>query len=209
MASDFSTLHSGGGRGGDERRKIIAGLGNPGKEYAHTRHNAGFHVLDRLAEKHGLKFNKVMSRGIVALGEIAGNKVALVKPQTFMNESGVCIGPVMKFFKSDAASLLVVYDELDIPEGNLRLRKNGGSGGHNGMKSIITHVGTQDFARLRVGLGRPPGRMDAAAYVLRPLSKPEFELMQMSYDRAAEAIARWMSEGIDRAMNWANVGVED
>ncbi|HQV70571.1 MAG TPA: aminoacyl-tRNA hydrolase [Thermoflexales bacterium] len=208
MASDLSSLFSGGAGGGPERR-IIAGLGNPGKEYAQTRHNAGFHALDKLAQKHGLTFTKMMSRGLVALGEIAGNKVALVKPQTFMNESGVCVGPVMKFFKSSAANLIVVYDELDIPPGSLRLRKNGGSGGHNGMKSIITHIGTQDFARLRVGIGRPPGRMDPAAFVLTPYAKSELELMQLTYGRAAESIERWMTEGIDRAMNWANAGTEE
>lgn len=205
MASDPTPAPS----RGEGKKIIIAGLGNPGKQYAATRHNAGFQALDRMAARHGLSFTKMMSRGLVALGEIAGNKVALVKPQTFMNESGVCVGPVMKFFKSDPASLIVVYDELDIPAGNLRLRKNGGSGGHNGMKSIITHIGTQDFARLRVGIGRPPGRMDSADYVLTPFAKSELALMQLTYERAAESIERWMTEGIDRAMNWANAGQED
>lgn len=188
----------------EERRRIIAGLGNPGKEYARTRHNVGFMVVDRLAEAHGLKFSRMMSRGVVALGEIAGAKVALVKPQTFMNVSGESIGPIAKFYKAPPEDLLVVYDELDLPEGLLRMRPKGGAGGHNGMKSIISRVGSSDFPRLRVGLGRPPGRMDPAAYVLQDFTSAERAAMDEALDKAVAGIQRWLTDGIDAAMNLVN-----
>lgn len=187
-----------------ERRRIIAGLGNPGKEYAHTRHNVGFMVVDRLAEAHGLKFSRMMSRAVVALGEIAGAKVALAKPQTFMNLSGESIGPIAKFYKVPPEDLLVVYDELDLPEGLLRMRPKGGAGGHNGMKSIIARVGSSDFPRLRVGLGRPPGRMDPAAYVLQDFTSAERAAMDEALDKAVTGIQRWLTDGIDGALNYVN-----
>jgi PTH1 family peptidyl-tRNA hydrolase len=188
----------------EERRRIIAGLGNPGKQYAHSRHNVGFMVVDRLAEAHGLKFSRMMSRAIVALGEIEGAKIALVKPQTFMNLSGESVGPITKFYKVTPADLLVVYDELDLPEGQLRMRPKGGAGGHNGMKSIIARVGSPDFPRLRVGLGRPPGRMDPADYVLQSFTAAERSAMDEALDKAVQGIGRWLSDGIDSAMNFVN-----
>lgn len=190
------------------QRRIIAGLGNPGKEYGRTRHNVGFHIVDRLAEKHGLKFSKMMSRAIVASGDINGSKVVLVKPQTFMNESGQSVGPIVKFYKTDPTNLLVIYDDLDLPLGQLRMRKFGGSGGHNGMKSIIARVGTENFPRLRVGIGRPPGRMDPMDYVLEPFTKAELELMEQTYERAIDGIERWLENDIERVMNVVNIGEE-
>jgi peptidyl-tRNA hydrolase, PTH1 family len=188
------------------QRRIIVGLGNPGKEYARTRHNAGFQTIDRLAEKHGLKFGKMMSRAIIAVGEINGTKVVLVKPQTFMNESGTAVGPIVKFYKTPPAGLLVIYDDLDLAVAQIRMRKFGGAGGHNGMKSIVARVGTENFPRLRIGIGRPPGRMDPVDYVLEPFSKVELELMQTSYDRAVDGIERWLHDDIERVMNVVNVG---
>lgn len=188
------------------QRRIIVGLGNPGKEYARTRHNAGFQVIDRLAEKHNLKFSKMMNHAIVAVGEVDGGKVVLVKPQTFMNESGAAVGPIVKFYKTPPAGLLVIYDDLDLPVAQIRMRKFGGSGGHNGMKSIIARVGTENFPRLRVGIGRPTGRMDPMDYVLEPFSKADLELMQITYDRAVDGIERWLRDDIERVMNVVNVG---
>jgi peptidyl-tRNA hydrolase, PTH1 family len=188
------------------QRRVIAGLGNPGREYARTRHNVGFQIVDRLAEKYGLSFSKMMNRGMVALGEIEGQKVVLVKPQTFMNDSGACVGPILKFYKTDPSGLLVIYDDLDLPAGQLRLRKFGGTGGHNGMRSVQQHVGTQNFPRLRVGIGRPPGRMDPMDYVLQAFSSAELDAMAEVYDCAVDGIAHWLKDDIERVMNVVNLG---
>lgn len=191
------------------RRHIIAGLGNPGKEYARTRHNVGFNVVDHLAGKHGLRFSKMMNKALIAVGEINGSKVILIKPQTFMNESGSAVAPVLKYYKVATMAFMAVYDDLDLPVAQLRLRKLGGSGGHNGMKSLIARIGTEDFPRLRVGIGRPPGRMDAVDYVLEPFSKPDLALMEDTYTRAVEAIETWLKEDIERVMNTVNATTND
>ena len=188
----------------ENRRRVIAGLGNPGKNFAGNRHNIGFMVLDRLAAQHRLRFDKMMNRGMVALGDISGVKVALVKPQTFMNDSGVCVSPLLKFYKSTPDDLLVVYDELDLPAGQVKLRKQGGPAGHNGMRSLIQHVGTPDFARLRMGIGRPPGRMAPKDFVLQDFSKMELAELDSTIDRATKGIERWLTDSIDNAMNWVN-----
>ncbi|MCS6848209.1 MAG: aminoacyl-tRNA hydrolase [Anaerolineae bacterium] len=193
----------------DERRRIIVGLGNPGKQYANNRHNAGFMVVDRLADRHGLKFTRMMSKGLVALGEIEGRKVALVKPQTFMNLSGESVAPIVKFYKSEPSDLLVVYDELDLPAGQLRMRPKGGSGGHNGMKSIIARLGSEDFPRLRIGVGRPPGRRDPKDFLLDDFTHDELAALEPVFDRAVEGIRRWLSDGIDNAMNFVNKPTDD
>lgn len=188
----------------DERRRIIVGLGNPGKQYANNRHNAGFMLVDRLAERYGLKFTRMMHKGIVALGEIEGHKVALVKPQTFMNLSGESVAPIVRFYKSEPSNLLVIYDELDLPAGQLRMRPKGGSGGHNGMKSIIARLGSEDFPRLRIGVGRPPGRRDPKDFLLDDFTRDELAVLEPAFDRAVEGIRRWLSDGIDNAMNFVN-----
>ncbi len=185
--------------------RIIVGLGNPGKQYADNRHNVGFHVVDKLAEKYGLKFNKMLNRGIAAIGDIEGRRVVLLKPQTFMNESGVCVSPTFKFYKTDPSNLLIIYDELDIPFAQLRLRKSGSAGGHNGMRSIISKIVTQDFPRLRVGIGRPPGRKEAATHVLEDFTRDEVIAMRDVHDRAIAGIVLWLNEGIDKAMNKVNM----
>lgn len=192
------------------RRRVIAGLGNPGKAYAGNRHNIGFMVLDKLAEAHGLKFDKMMNRGLVALGEIKGSKVALVKPQTFMNDSGACVSPLLKFYKSTVADLLIIYDELDLPAAQVKLRKQGGPAGHNGMRSIIQHIGTQDFARMRMGIGRPPGRMAPKDFVLQDFSKMELAEMSDAITHAIAGVTLWLTETMDNAMNKVNgVKTED
>jgi PTH1 family peptidyl-tRNA hydrolase len=189
------------------RWRLIAGLGNPGKQYANTRHNVGFQLLDRLAEKHELRFDKMLNRGIAALGSIADQRVILIKPQTFMNVSGECIAPTAKYYKCELQDVLIVYDELDLPQGRLRMRPSGSAGGHNGIKSIITRMGGQDFPRLRVGIGRPPGRMDSAAYVLQPFTSSEKIEMNETYDRAIDGIERWLRDGIEKAMNVVNINL--
>jgi PTH1 family peptidyl-tRNA hydrolase len=188
---------------------LVVGLGNPGREYAQTRHNIGSQVVTRLAEKHSLSFSHMQSQALVATGRIGDVRVVLAKPQTWMNESGKAVGPLVRFYKVELARLLIVYDDLDRPAGTLRLRSEGGSGGHNGMNSIIARLGTQDFARLRVGIGRPPGRMDPAAYVLRPFGRDDEMLMNMARDRAVEAIECFLAEGIVAAMNRFNAQTDD
>jgi PTH1 family peptidyl-tRNA hydrolase len=193
----------------ETRRYIVVGLGNPGREYVENRHNVGFMVVDKLAEKHGLKFNKMMNKGIVALGELGSYKVALVKPQTFMNLSGECVAPILKFFKSQLSELMVIYDELDLSLAQLRLRKQGGAGGHNGMKSIITKLGTQDFPRLRFGIGRPPGRQAPKDYVLNDFTSAELIQVNEALDRSTTIVLAWLNEGIEKAMNVANAPLEN
>jgi PTH1 family peptidyl-tRNA hydrolase len=183
---------------------LIVGLGNPGREYAATRHNIGFQIVSRLAEKHGLKFARVQNEAIIATGRISNARVVLAKPQTWMNESGRAVGSLVRFYKVELPRLLIVYDDLDRPTGLLRLRMEGGHGGHNGMRSIIVRLGTQNLPRLRVGIGRPPGRMDPAAYVLQPFARDEEDAIELARARAVEAIECFLLEGILAAMNRFN-----
>jgi PTH1 family peptidyl-tRNA hydrolase len=183
---------------------LIAGLGNPGPEYADNRHNVGFRCLDRLAETHRLAFRRRQKRARVASGRIEGHRVVLAKPQTFMNKSGESVARLAQFYKVDLERLLVVYDDLDLPPGTIRLRPSGGSGGHRGVRSIIRQLGSQDFPRLRIGIGRPPGRMDPADYVLQDVSGDEAILLDRVLDRAVDAIEIWLDEGIRQAMDEHN-----
>ena len=183
---------------------LIAGLGNPGPKYAANRHNVGFRCVERLGSAWGVTFDKRQRKARLALGDFSGGRVILAKPQTFMNESGRAVVPLVRFYKVRLEHLLVVYDDLDLPLGTLRLRPGGGSGGHKGMRSIIEHLGTQDFPRLRIGIGRPPGRMDPAAYVLQDFSADEKSLLEETLERAVVAIEAWLREGIDTAMNRCN-----
>jgi PTH1 family peptidyl-tRNA hydrolase len=179
---------------------LIAGLGNPGPKYAANRHNVGFRCVERLGSTLGLAFDERQKQARVALGDLPGGRVILAKPQTFMNESGRAVVPLVRFYNVRFEHLLIVYDDLDLPLGTLRLRSGGGSGGHKGMRSIIEHLGTQDFPRLRVGIGRPPGRMDPAAYVLQDFSADEEPLLEETLERALTAIETWLRGGIDAAM---------
>jgi len=183
---------------------LIVGLGNPGREYAQTRHNIGFQVVSLLADKHGLSFSRVQNEAVVATGRIGNVRVVLAKPQTWMNDSGRAVGPLARFYRVDLSRLLIAYDDLDRPAGTLRLRADGGHGGHNGMRSIITRLGTPEFPRLRVGIGRPPGRMDPAAYVLQPFARDEEADMDAARSRAVEAIECFLANGIIIAMNKFN-----
>ena len=188
-------------------RYMIAGLGNPGRRYAQHRHNVGFQSLDRLADTYRLAFDKRQNRGVLALGRIKGHSVLLVKPQSFMNKSGQVVAPLARFYKVSPERLLVIYDDLDLPQGTVRLRKKGGSGGHKGMRSIISQLGTQDFPRVRVGIGRPPGRMDPADYVLQNFGEQERFLMAEVYDWVIQALTCWLEEGIEIAMTHFNAPI--
>jgi len=183
---------------------LIVGLGNPGREYKNTRHNTGFMVVDRLANQHNQAFGKVESKALVCKFEHQGKRIILAKPQTYMNESGQAVGGLVHFYKVPLENLLVVYDEVDLPVGTLRMRPEGGSAGQKGMKSIIERLGEKAFPRLRVGIGRPPGRMEASAYVLRDCSGEAAEELPLILDRAAEAIMTFIQQGIDQAMNLYN-----
>jgi PTH1 family peptidyl-tRNA hydrolase len=184
-------------------RYLVAGLGNPGRKYRDNRHNIGFKVADLLAERHGISMTRLEMRAIVGKGVILGQQVILAKPQTFMNESGQAIGPLSNYYDVPLTNLIVVYDEIDLPLGTLRLREEGGSGGHNGMKSIISHVGN-GFPRLRLGVGRPPGKMEAAAYVLRDFKGDDKLVAETMVSAAADAIESYLADGIEMAMNRHN-----
>lgn len=187
---------------------LIAGLGNPGPRYANTRHNIGFRVLDQLAARHNLTFSRTEQRAQVTAGTILGQRVLLAKPMTYMNLSGDSIAPLARFYKIAPERILIVCDDLDIPLGTLRLRKSGSSGGQNGMKHIIERLGTQDINRVRFGIGRPPGRMDPADYVLTPFKGDEDILAAEVADRAVSAIEVWLTEGIEIAMTRYNGSVD-
>jgi PTH1 family peptidyl-tRNA hydrolase len=191
--------------------KMIVGLGNPGAEHAANRHNVGFQAADLFAARHGLKFDKVQKRARTALGRVqlpAGwsGRVLLVKPLTYMNASGEAVGPLARFYKVAPADLLVIFDDLDLPVGRIRLRPGGGSSGQKGVKSVIQSLGAEEFPRVRVGIGRPPGQMDPAAYVLQPFSADQEAEMALVRPRVVEAIEEWLAQGITAAMNQFNAG---
>jgi PTH1 family peptidyl-tRNA hydrolase len=186
-------------------RALVVGLGNPGSTYARHRHNVGFCVVDALARAHGLSFARDKdARAHVATGRVAGARVILAKPQTYMNLSGRTAGRLLRANGIPGECLLVVYDDLDLPLGRLRLRAEGGTGGHKGMRSIQEVVGTQAFPRLRIGIDRPPGGVDPADYVLQPFDAPDRPLLDSVIDRAVGAIECWLSEGIVAALDQFN-----
>ena len=187
-------------------RFLIIGLGNPGRQYRGNRHNVGFMVVDRLAGDNGIQSSKVQNKAIVGDGRVAGQRVILAKPQTYMNNSGDAVGPLANFYKMPPENIFVVYDEMDIPLGTIRLREKGGAGGHNGMKSIIQHIG-QDFPRMRLGVGRPPGRMEPPAYLLQDFSSEQLPIVSEMIDEAIRAIETYLQEGIQMAMSRHNGSV--
>lgn len=183
---------------------LIVGLGNPGRQYAGNRHNVGFMVVSRLAEKLGETFKRVESNALVVKANHRGMRLILAKPQTYMNGSGNAVRSLLRFYKIPPQQLLVVFDDVDLPLEMLRLRAEGGSGGQKGMQSIIEQLDSEAFPRLRVGIGRPPGRMEAADYVLQNFSKSEQELLELTLNRAVEAILTFVTDGLDKAMNLYN-----
>lgn len=184
--------------------RIIVGLGNPGRDYAETRHNVGFMVLDRLARRFGAEWKPDKARK----GELAaGPGVLLIKPQTFMNCSGECVGPIMRYYKFDPSQVLVIYDDISFPVGTMRLRAGGSAGGHNGMKSLIAHLGGEKFPRLRVGIGAP-GQKEMVGHVLGKFAPDERPLLEECLTRAEEATVMMMKEGFQAAANKFNVKKE-
>ena len=183
---------------------LIVGLGNPGRDYRQNRHNVGFMLVDRLAERLKVSFSRLESKALVTKAEYQGRRLILAKPQTFMNLSGQAAGALLRYYKVPLENLMVAYDDVDLPLGALRLRPDGGSAGQKGMKSIIERLGTQTFPRLRLGIGRPPGRMDAAAYVLQDFPSGDLEELSLSLDRGAEAVLVFVTQGLVTAMNQYN-----
>ena len=183
---------------------MVAGLGNPGREYRETRHNIGFMVVDRLSEKYKIALTRVQNKAIIGSGVVGDNKVILVKPQTYMNLSGKAVVALIRFYKIEITNLIVVHDDVDLPFSTIRLRPGGGSAGQKGVASIIEQLGTQDFARLRMGIGRPPGQMDAATYVLQTFSGTDKVLLSEFLERATEALDCYIKEGLESAMNRYN-----
>lgn len=184
---------------------IIAGLGNPGKEYVNTRHNVGFMAIDALASKYGIDVNEKKHKAIIGKGTINGQKVILAKPQTFMNLSGESLRELVDYYKPEVETqVIVVYDDITLDVGGIRVRKKGSAGGHNGMKSIIAHLGTENFQRVRVGIGEKPARMDLADWVLSRFSKEDLAVLEDSLGEAVDAVTMLTEGGIDEAMNKYN-----
>jgi len=178
----------------------IVGLGNPGKQYEATRHNVGFMAIDRLSQQWGIPVGKSKCRALVGEGTVRGGKVALIKPLTFMNLSGEAVRAFMDFHKAELDRMIVIYDDLDTPFGHIRLRYQGSSGGHNGIKSIIQHVGTQTFKRVRIGISRPaPGR-EVVDYVLAPFSREEAKGLDLVLQKTADAVDYALTEPFDKVM---------
>lgn len=181
---------------------VIVGLGNPGKKYENTRHNAGFIALDALADKYGISISEKKHKALCGSGVIEGNKVVLVKPQTFMNLSGESVRSIMDFYKLDPEEdMLVVYDDISLAPGNIRIRKKGSAGGHNGIKSIIAHAGTQNFMRVKVGVGEKPSGWDLADYVLGHFSEEDNVKLKEVMPDIIQAITLMVQGDVDKAMN--------
>ncbi len=183
---------------------LIVGLGNPGEEYTRTRHNIGFRVVAHLAERMGARFEDKRAKSRTAEGTLAGQRVALAKPFTFMNLSGQAIVGLSQWYKVPPERVLVIYDDLDLPFGTLRLRERGSAGTHNGMRSTVTLLGTQNFPRLRVGIDRVPPKWDAAKYVLSRFTSDEEAQIPSLLDRASDAVERAVRDGVLAAMNSVN-----
>ena len=183
---------------------LIAGLGNPGRQYKASRHNIGFMLVDRLAAKLDISFSRVESRSLVCKTKYEDRSIILAKPQTFMNLSGQAVGALIKFYKIPLKNLMIAYDDVDLPFGTLRIRPSGGSAGQKGVISIIDRLGTKDFPRLRLGLGRPPGRMQAASYVLRDFSQEEMDFLPGILDHGVDAVLTFITAGLVTAMNQFN-----
>lgn len=185
--------------------RLLVGLGNPGPEYATTRHNAGFMVIDLLGENLRASYWKDEAGAKVARVRLGDDELVLAKPQTFMNVSGKSVKRLLDAYDLAVADLIVVHDDLDLPEGAVRAKREGGHGGHNGLRSIIEELGTGDFIRIRIGIGRPPGRMDPAAFVLEPLSRDGLERMrETSVPEAAQCVMHVLERGVDSAMREHN-----
>jgi len=192
-----------------EQTFLLIGLGNPGREYKDTRHNFGFMLIDRIAVRLNARGMKVQSKAIVMNTTHDDRKLILAKPQTFMNLSGQSVQGLAHFYKVSFANMMILSDDLDIPFGAIRIRASGGPGGQRGLSSILEKLGTKDVPRLRLGIGRPPGRMDPAAYVLQNFSRDEMQTLSEVLDHGAEAVLAFVTHGLNKAMNEFNGSVEN
>jgi len=191
----------------DNERKLpflIVGLGNPGAEFSHNRHNVGFMLLDCLADRLGESFSRLESNSLLTKAKYQDKRLLLAKPQTFMNLSGQAVSRLVKYYKIPLESLLIIYDDVDLPLESIRIRPNGGAGGHKGVASIIERLGTNEFPRLRLGIGRPSGRKNAAAHVLQNFTKEENVFLEVTLERAVDAVLVFVSAGLETAMNKYN-----
>lgn len=183
---------------------IIVGLGNPGVRYDHTRHNVGFDCITRIAEEYNIPMDYIKHKAICGSGYIEGQKVLLAKPQTYMNLSGESVRQLVAFYKITEEELLVIFDDISLDVGQIRIRKKGSAGGHNGMKNIITHLGSQDFKRIKVGIGDKPAGWDLADYVTGHFSKEDQEVMNETEKNVVHAVKTILTEGVETAMNQFN-----
>lgn len=183
---------------------LIIGLGNPEKDYGNTRHNMGFNVINKIAQKYNIEINRTKFKALFGSGNINNEKVILLKPQTFMNLSGESVKEAIDFYKLDLENVLIIYDDIDLAPGKIRIKKNGGPGTHNGMRSIVQHLGTENFARLRVGIGKPEDNTDLVEYVIGYVSQEDKELLEDGVKLAVEAVDTIINENIDSAMNKYN-----
>ncbi len=183
---------------------LIVGLGNPEREYANTRHNMGFDTINEIAKKNSIEITKNKFKGIYETGTIAGEKVILLKPQTYMNLSGESIQEAVNFYNIEFEKIIIIYDDMDIEKGNIKIRKKGGAGSHNGMKSVIQELKTEEFIRIRIGIGKPEFKNDMINYVIGKVSKEEQEILQQGVKKATEAVEEILKSGVDIAMNRFN-----
>lgn len=183
---------------------LIIGLGNPEEEYARTRHNMGFDTINKISEKYNISLNKSKFSSLYGTGTIEGEKVVLVKPQTYMNLSGNAVRDFMNFYKLSPENVIVIYDDLDIEPGIIKIRKKGGPGTHNGMKSVVHEIQTEDFPRIRVGIGNPEYKNDLLNYILTRIPDEEYKVLETSTKNAAEAVVEIIKNGLDTAMNKYN-----
>jgi PTH1 family peptidyl-tRNA hydrolase len=188
----------------EDSRYLIVGFGNPGRQYKCNRHNVGFMLVDNLAKRLGTTFSRMESRALVTKTTYLDKRLILAKPQTYMNLSGQAVASLVKFYKIPLENLLIAYDDVDLPLGTIRLRPVGGSAGQKGMRSTVERLGTEEFPRIRLGIDRPPGAMQAADYVLQDFSKDEIEIVNHVIDRATDATLVFVTEGLDVAMNKYN-----
>ena len=183
---------------------LIVGLGNPEKEYANTRHNMGFDTINEIAEKNNIEINKNKFKGLYEKTNIQNKNVILLKPQTYMNSSGESVKEIVNFYGIETQNIIIIYDDMDIEKGTIKIRKKGGPGSHNGMKSIVQELGTTDFPRIRVGIGKPEFKNDMINYVIGKIHKEEQDILKQGTKKAAEAVEEILKNGLDSAMNKFN-----
>jgi PTH1 family peptidyl-tRNA hydrolase len=187
-----------------ENLYIIVGLGNPGARYENTRHNMGFQALDYISSKYSVRIDKLKHKALIGDGEIEGRRVLLVKPQTYMNASGECVRDILEWYKASTANLIIIYDDIDLAVGRIRVRPKGSAGTHNGMRSVLYQIESEDFPRIRIGINRPPENWDLADYVLSRFTAEEKTDVEASIIKTADALSVILTQGIETAMNRFN-----